>query len=282
MHALKARPRPPLPAPRGPPRRHPAAALQRLLDRRLAHDRCPTSPATRSSSASTSRLTPAVLIPRPETETLVEHAIAFAARSPAALTIADVGCGSGAIAIALAVSLPDARVIATDISADALAVARRNAERHGAAARIDFREGDLLAPVPERVQVIAANLPYLTTAMWEQEYPEIHDHEPRDRPRRRPRRPPRHPPPPRRRAAAPHPRRRPLRRDRRVAGRRRRRSRAHRVSGRPRHRPPRPLRPRPRARGVFVAQSARRPKCAALCYGSSPTWSPFVSRCAPP
>jgi len=98
-----------------------------------------------------------VLVPRPETEALVDAIRAHAAGRE--LTVVDVGTGSGAIAIALAVSEPRLRIIATDVSPDALAVARANALSHGA--RIDFREGDLLAPVTERVDVVAANLPYL-------------------------------------------------------------------------------------------------------------------------
>ena len=98
-----------------------------------------------------------VLVPRPETETLVAAVRAHAAGR--SLTVVDVGTGSGAIAVALAVNEPRLRMIATDVSADALAVARTNAEAHGV--RIDFRAGDLLAPVTERVDVVAANLPYL-------------------------------------------------------------------------------------------------------------------------
>ena len=98
-----------------------------------------------------------VLVPRPETETLVDAVREHAAGR--ALSVVDVGTGSGAIAIALALHEPRLRIIATDVSADALAVARANARAHGAA--IDFREGDLLAPVTERVDVVAANLPYL-------------------------------------------------------------------------------------------------------------------------
>ncbi|MBI3521612.1 MAG: peptide chain release factor N(5)-glutamine methyltransferase [Chloroflexi bacterium] len=103
---------------------------------------------------------PRVLIPRPETETLVEAVLAAVRNTPDALVV-DVGTGSGAVAIALAVNAPALRVIATDVSSDALVVARANARTHDAAERIDFRVGDLLAPITERVDALAANLPYL-------------------------------------------------------------------------------------------------------------------------
>lgn len=101
---------------------------------------------------------PRVLIPRPETETLVD-----AVRASGARVVADVGTGSGAIAVALAVHEPDLRVIATDVSSGALAVARANTASHGVASRIELREGDLLAPIGDgEVDCVAANLPYLT------------------------------------------------------------------------------------------------------------------------
>lgn len=100
---------------------------------------------------------PRVLVPRPETEVLVDAVRAWVAGRP--LTVVDVGTGSGAIAVALAVSEPQLRLIATDVSAGALAVAKANAGALGA--RVDFREGDLLAPVTEAVDAVAANLPYL-------------------------------------------------------------------------------------------------------------------------
>jgi release factor glutamine methyltransferase len=100
---------------------------------------------------------PRVLVPRPETEVLVDAVRAYAADR--VLTVADIGTGCGAIAIALAVHAPALRIIATDVSIVALAVARANADAHGV--RIDFRQGDLLAPLTERVDVVAANLPYL-------------------------------------------------------------------------------------------------------------------------
>lgn len=98
-----------------------------------------------------------VLVPRPETEILVDAVRAYAAGR--SLTVVDVGTGSGAIAVALAVSEPGLRIIATDLSAAALVVARANAGTH--VARVEFREGDLLAPIAERVDIVAANLPYL-------------------------------------------------------------------------------------------------------------------------
>ena len=99
-----------------------------------------------------------VLVPRPETEILVDAVRAYARGRP--LTVVDVGTGSGAIAVALAASEPQLRVIATDVSTDALAVARANAEANGV--RVELRAGDLLAPITERVDVVAANLPYLS------------------------------------------------------------------------------------------------------------------------
>ena len=109
-----------------------------------------------------------VLIPRPETELLVAEAIAWSrAREPHAggpPLVADVGTGSGAVAIALAVHLPAARVYAVDASAAALQVARRNARRHGVAERVTLLHGDLLAPLPEPVDLVVANLPYLSEA----------------------------------------------------------------------------------------------------------------------
>ena len=100
---------------------------------------------------------PRVLVPRPETEALVDAVRSYAGERD--LVVVDLGTGSGAIAVALAVSAPRLRIIATDVSAQALVVARANAHAHGV--HIDFRQGDLLAPVTERVDVVAANLPYL-------------------------------------------------------------------------------------------------------------------------
>jgi release factor glutamine methyltransferase len=104
-----------------------------------------------------------VLIPRPETELLVEKALAIATEQKIG-TIADIGTGSGIIAVTLAVKLPEARIYAVDISEKALAVAAFNAEKHAAVCRITFLKGDLVEPLPERCGLIVANLPYVRQA----------------------------------------------------------------------------------------------------------------------
>jgi release factor glutamine methyltransferase len=154
---------------------------RRLLDRRLAHEPTPYLVGHKEFFGLEFEVSRSALIPRPETETLVELAIDFArGRFPdGRFTIADVGAGCGVIAIALASELPNARVIATDVSKRALALARRNAGRHGVASRIDFVEGDTLRPVEGRVEIIAANLPYVTTDDWLATPPEIREWEPR-------------------------------------------------------------------------------------------------------
>lgn len=103
-----------------------------------------------------------VLVPRPDTETLVQVVLEFARGRDGALRVADVGTGSGAIALALARELPHATVVATDRSEDALAVARANAEALGLA--VEFRAGDLLDPLRGATfHALVANLPYIPT-----------------------------------------------------------------------------------------------------------------------
>jgi len=114
-------------------------------------------------------VTPAVLIPRPETEHIIEIALERlgAARKSEALRVADVGTGTGCIAVALASEFPNADIFATDISAAALEVAQRNAARHGMATRIHFAETNLLDAFTgeaHRFDVIASNPPYIGIA----------------------------------------------------------------------------------------------------------------------
>ena len=123
-------------------------------------------------------VTPAVLVPRPESELLVETALARLADRNAPWAVADVGTGSGCLAIALARELPHARVTATDISPDALAVARRNAARHGVADRIAFHHADLLDGLPDPCDLIVSNPPYVPDAVIDTLAPEVRCHEP--------------------------------------------------------------------------------------------------------
>lgn len=109
-----------------------------------------------------------VLIPRPETELLVETALGLAVNRPIH-TMADIGTGSGAIAISLALSLPQTRIYATDISPAALGVAETNCRKHGVTNLVCLLQGDLLAPLPEPVDIIVANLPYVR----EEELPRV-------------------------------------------------------------------------------------------------------------
>lgn len=155
-----------------------ARAFDALVQRRLKHEPVAYITGRREFFGLDFEVTPAALIPRPETETLVELALAYVQGRSGAITIADIGTGCGAIAIVLAHEIPNASVIATDESTDALALAKRNAERL-TSGRIDFRQGDLLAPVSEPVDIIVANLPYVTTEQWEAMPPEIRKHEPR-------------------------------------------------------------------------------------------------------
>ena len=115
-------------------------------------------------------ITPEVLIPRPETELLVEKAIAWLQASPERRTIADVGTGSGCISVTLSVHVPEAHILATDISLAALKVARGNALKFHVARQIDFLQCDILPPHIESLStdshfdLICANLPYIPSA----------------------------------------------------------------------------------------------------------------------
>ncbi|MEQ1563967.1 MAG: peptide chain release factor N(5)-glutamine methyltransferase [Nitrospiraceae bacterium] len=126
---------------------------------------------------------PAVLIPRPETELLVEY-VAQRIAADRQATIADVCTGSGCIAVAIARLRLRARVIATDLSSPSLVVARQNALRHGVDDRITWLEGDLLGPLAEhelegQVDVIVSNPPYIPELDWATLQPEVRLFEPR-------------------------------------------------------------------------------------------------------
>jgi release factor glutamine methyltransferase len=124
---------------------------------------------------------PSVLIPRPETEILVDALVERLGHERGDLLVADVGTGCGNIAIALAVHLPRARLWATDRSREALALAQTNAGKHGVEDRIHFLQGDLLAPLREwrgRLTTVVSNPPYVTTAELKRLPAEIRDHEP--------------------------------------------------------------------------------------------------------
>jgi len=126
------------------------------------------------------RVTRDVLIPRPESEHLVEWALERAVDVPSQ-RVCDVGTGSGCIALALATELPTARITATDVSEEALSVARANARELGLEERVSFLRGDLVDPLralpPQDIMV--ANLPYVSRGEWERLEPEVREHDPR-------------------------------------------------------------------------------------------------------
>jgi release factor glutamine methyltransferase len=127
------------------------------------------------------RLSRDTLIPRPETEGLVERALSVLRRHGAARTLAlDVGTGSGVIAVTLAAEAPGARVVATDVSPGALRTARGNAERHGVAPRVAFVLCDAYSALKcgDRFDVVVSNPPYVAEGEWSSLPPAVRDHEP--------------------------------------------------------------------------------------------------------
>ena len=135
--------------------------FRRLLERRLNGEPAAYITGRREFYGLDFNVSPAVLIPRPESELLVETALTLAKNRPL-FTIADIGTGSGAIAISLALELVQSKIYATDISAAALKVARLNCRKHGVSDRVRLLEGNLLEPLPEPVDIIVANLPYVS------------------------------------------------------------------------------------------------------------------------
>ena len=123
-------------------------------------------------------VSPAVLIPRPESELIVEAALTFLSDAEARLRIADVGTGSGCLAVSLAYERPHATLLATDVSEDALAIARRNAERHGVSGRIRFARTSFLTDIQGSFDLIVANPPYVPRSHQATLSPDVRDHEP--------------------------------------------------------------------------------------------------------
>ena len=189
---------------------------QGWLDRRASHEPLAYITGVREFFGLDFYVDRRVLVPRPETELLVEGCLRLLGRGrtgPSAPTgdggpsghagdggppgntgdsrppghtfgglapvLADIGTGSGAIAVALACRLPDARILAIDVSAGALEVARLNCTRHGVRGRVDLRLGDLLEPLTEPVDIIIANLPYIADSVLPTLAPEVSVYEPR-------------------------------------------------------------------------------------------------------
>jgi len=120
-------------------------------------------------------------IPRPETELLAEKAVELAhciSHLGKQITVADIGTGCGAIAISLALALPQAKIYATDFSASALQVAEINCRRHGVNSQVELLQGNLLEPLPQPVDMIVANLPYIKDCEFKDLNPEIRNFEP--------------------------------------------------------------------------------------------------------
>lgn len=139
--------------------------FQQLLDRRCRREPLQYILGAREFWSLEFLVTPEVLIPRPETEMVIDAVLAIARSHPRRQRILDVGTGSGCVAVILARELADAEIVAVDCSAAALEVARANAVRHDVADRIRFVEGDLLTSVaPGEVDIVAANPPYVASA----------------------------------------------------------------------------------------------------------------------
>lgn len=156
-----------------------AEAFERLVERRERREPLQYLTGEQEFRGLAFHVDSRVLVPRPETEGVVEAALHL--RLPEGALVADLGTGSGCIAVALAVVRPDLRLFALDRSPEALEVARLNAERHGARDRIEFRKGDFADPPPEwdgRMHAVLSNPPYVAQSEWEGLSPEVRDFEP--------------------------------------------------------------------------------------------------------
>jgi release factor glutamine methyltransferase len=156
------------------------ARIRELVKRRRAREPVAYILGAREFWSRRFEVTPAVLVPRPETETIVERALELLPPD-ASGRVLDPCTGSGALGLTLAAERPGLAVDLTDLSPEALSVARRNAEALGVADRARFFEGDLFAPLPRdaRYELIVCNPPYVPEADVETLEPEVRDHEPR-------------------------------------------------------------------------------------------------------
>lgn len=157
--------------------------LQQLVERRLRHEPTAYIVNWREFYGIDFYVDSRVLIPRPETELLVDMALEFARSNstyPARpLLIADIGTGCGAIAISLALNLPHSKIYATDVSHSALEVAKLNCKHHKVTEQITLLQGNLLEPLPEPVDLLVANLPYIKSSELASLNKEITKFEPR-------------------------------------------------------------------------------------------------------
>ncbi len=159
------------------------ARAQMLIQRRANREPLQYLLGTQEFCGLEFRVTPAVLIPRPESALLVDETVRRCKGNQSG-TVVDVGTGSGCLAVSVAAALPTARVLAIDVSSEALAVARINMMQHGVAERIECLCGDVLAPLREalfanQVDVILSNPPYIAESDWMRLQPEVRCFEPR-------------------------------------------------------------------------------------------------------
>ena len=155
--------------------------LDEMLERRIAKEPLPYILGQREFFGLPFKITPDVLIPRPETEILVEEALSWInshRTNEKRMVIADIGTGSGCIAVSLATQLGIDRFFATDISREALQIAKSNAVFHGVGEKIEFLHGDLLDPVPNLINLLIGNLPYITDEEFARLPTEIQSYEP--------------------------------------------------------------------------------------------------------